>query len=274
MNSLIDQYEQTKTVLNEKQNTNQENKSGETSEPAIAAGSNANSEDAVDHPIEELRKGIQINLDSVNRPSYQISLRSRAEEDIVNDAKRKKMLLTMGEQQTDKDEKNCSRYSISRLKGLRSLNLSSCNRISDVSLKYAFNFIELRVLSLSKCQQISSIGIESMLPKCPSIEILILSECHNISDHAIDLITAQLKRLTFLHIERCSQLTDYSLDSIAVNCKRLKFLDVRGCRAINSEANSRLEHIRSLQRILMSKPGPYILSISKQPKAPPSPSSF
>lgn len=271
MNAQVEKYEQTKLAIDEKQNAKQEFDADQADGQAASSGSKT--DDVAHHRIEELRRGIQMN-DPVNRNSYHISLRSKAEEEIVNDAKQKKLLLIMGDQLVgERDDINCSAYSINRL-SLRSLNLTSCNRISDISLKYTFNFIELKTLSLSKCQQISATGIEYLITKCPSIETLNLSECHNINDCAVAMMAKQLKRLRSLHIERCSQLTVRSLDSIAVNCKRLKFLDVRGCRSMNGEPNLRLEHMRSLQQILLSKPGPYILSTSKQPKAPPSPSSF
>lgn len=221
--------------------------------------------DNVDHPVPNSPNP------NTERQPYQISLRSRAEEDIVNDAKRKQNMLNICEQSLNKDEINCSPYSIARLTGLRSLNLASCNRISDVSLKYAFKFSELEQLSLSKCQQISVIGIDSLLINCPSIKVLNLSDCHNINDQAVHLISERLKRLTHLYIERCSQLTDFTLDSIAMNCNRLKFLDVRGCRLMCPEPNLRLHTVRSLQQILMSKPGPYIAQYGKYPKAPPLP---
>lgn len=225
---------------------------------------NEGTSDIVDHPVQNIQNEGQ-------RQPYHISLRSKAEEDIVNDAKRKEIMLSMCEQSLNKEEINCSLYSIGRLKGLRSLNVASCNRISDVSLKYAFEFPELEELSLSKCQQISAIGIDSVLTNCPSIKVLNLSDCHNINDFSIHMISQRLKRLTHLYIERCSQLTDNTLDSIAMNCKRLKFLDVRGCRSMCSEPCLKLENVRSLQHILMSKPGPYIAQFGKQPKAPPLP---
>lgn len=240
-------------------------------------------EDVLDQPLpHRLNDGNELNQQNVIRiHSYSISLRSKAEQDIVNDAKRKRVMLEMCKLSEAKEEVNCSGYMIGRLSGLKSLNLSSCNRITDVSLKYAFEFIELRELKLSKCQQVTSIGIDSVTHKCPSLEIIDLSECHNINDKAIDILTKNLKRLTHLHIERCSQLTDHSLDSIAINCKCIKYLDIRGCRGMCSEPNIRLEHIRSLQRIIMSKPGPYVqrsgyLPIDfeckiKIPKAPPMP---
>lgn len=238
-------------------------------------------EPQIDIPV-PIRLQNDNNQPNVSRAHpYSISLRSKAEQDIVNDAKRKRVMLEMCDLTTAREEINRSEYSIGRLCGLRSLNLSSCNRLTDVSLKYAFDFLELRELRLSKCQQVTSMGLENVISKCPSLEYVDLSECHNINDKAIDLITSTSHRLTHLHIERCSQLTDHSLDSIATNCKRLKFLDVRGCRAMCSEPNLRLEHIRSLKRIIMSKPGPYMhrsgyspLDIECElnvPKAPPMP---
>lgn len=227
--------------------------------------------------LDQLRQSIEYNGFN-NRHPYRISLRSKAEEDIVNDAKRKKIIQDMCDLSASSQEINCSQYTISRLRGLRILNLSACNHITDVSLRYCFNFLELKTLSLAKCQQISSVGIASFLQRCPSIEVLNLSECHNVNDKAIEWITVFLKRLTHLHIERCSQLTDHSLDYISVNCKRIKFLDVRGCRSMCSEPNLRVEHLRSLKQVIMSKPGPYLSSMYetsvKPPKAPPLPSSF
>lgn len=203
-------------------------------------------------------------------PHY-ISLRSRAERDIVNDSKRNICLLQIYEQLANSSETDCTPYSIDRLKGLRSLNLSSCNRITDISLKYAFDFAELESLSLSKCQQITAAGFEASVMKCPSIKVLVLSGCHNLCDRAIDIISVHLKRLRFLHIERCSQLTDASLNSISKHCKRLKYLDVRGCRSMCAEPCVKLDALVSLQHILASKPGPYLEHHEKQsvPKPPP-----
>lgn len=283
MCSKVEKYEKTKLELDQRQNTGAASDGVPSNSGNVeAVCHNAPHEiDAVDHPVEELRRELQIlhNEPANARQPLHISLRSKAEEDIVNDAKRKKTMLNMYEQpEQNKENINCSLYSISRLKGLRSLNLTSCNKLSDVSLKYAFDFVELKQLSLSRCQQVSAIGLECLQSKCPSIEELNLSECHNLTDQAIDIITQRLKRLTHLHLERCSQLTDHSLDAIALNCKRLKFLDVRGCRSMCSEPNLRLGHMRALHRILMSKPGPYMTSLSdsniKLPKAPPLPSSF
>lgn len=151
--------------------------------------------------------------------SLKISLRSKAEEEIVRDAERKKAMLAVYE--LNLDESKINGVPIKNLKGLRKLNLRGCNKISDVSLKYGFIFLELRNLLLSNCQQISVVGMEALVQNCPSIEELDLSDCYNINDKTIEVVTKNLKRLRSLHISGCTQLTDHSLDSIVVNCKVL-----------------------------------------------------
>lgn len=208
-----------------------------------------------------------------DRNPHYISLCSKQEEDIVNESKQKKSLLHLCEQLTNNQEFDGGQYSISCLKGLRSLNLASCKRITDVSLKYSFDFLELEALSLSKCQLVTADGFECVTQKCPSIKVLNLSDCHNVCDRTIDIISSRLKRLTHLHIERCSQLTDISLDSIARHCNRLKYIDVRGCRSMCAEPSLKLQAVRSLQQILVSKPGPYIDNNNGiRPIPPPQPS--
>lgn len=233
-----------------------ESKIEQYEESILLQGVNENV-DTQDSSNVEAKLQMNVHYEDRHRNPHHISLRSKVEEEIVNESKRKVFLLNMCEQLASNGELNSSRYSIANLKGLRSLNLASCNQISDVSLKYAFDFLELESLSLSKCQQITAVGMTG-LKGCPSIKRLNLSDCHNLCDHAIDIISTNLKRLTYLHIERCSQLTDASLDSISRNCRRLKYIDVRGCRSMCSEPILKLQSLHSMQQILVSKPGPYI----------------
>lgn len=83
---------------------------------------------------------------------FKISLRSRAEQEIVNEAAIKYTMRTMCEAQHGNI--NLSK-SIANLKGLRVLKLTGCNKVTDVSLIYSFKFLELRSLTLAKCQQVS-----------------------------------------------------------------------------------------------------------------------
>lgn len=205
---------------------------------------------------------------------YKISLRSRAEEDIVNDAKRKRVMLAIYEHKGPITD--YSGYSINSLRGLRTLNVTACNRITDVSLKYSFQLAELKEVRFARCQQITTDGISNLVKNCPSLELVDLSECHNITDKTIEVIAQRLRRLTNLYLERCIQLSDHSLDYMAVNCERLRYLDVRGCRAMCSQPNLRLVNLSSLKYVAMSKPGPYVNGtedgvIIGWPKPPPMP---
>ncbi|XP_073812196.1 uncharacterized protein [Musca autumnalis] len=190
----------------------------------------------------------------VLRPSspqfMKISLRSKAEEDIVRDANRKRALFAAYELNLV-DDATVDGFSIQQLKGLRSLNLKGCNKITDVSLKYGLKFIELQRLCLSYCQQISSFGMEALVSNCPSIEELDLSDCYNINDKTMQLVTAKLKRLRALHISGCSQLTEHSLDAILVNCKRLQTLSVYRCRSMYADIEDRLSVLPTLRNLNM-----------------------
>lgn len=138
-----------------------------------------------------------------------ISLRSKAEQEIVNDAMRKRAMMEICQHKEFHRDVASTGYSIERLKGLRVLRLSQCNKLSDISLMYAFSLKELKEISLAKCQQVSAVGIKSLVQNCPSLEVVDLSECHNVNDKAIELIAMHLRRLQTLSLERCFQLSDF-----------------------------------------------------------------
>lgn len=200
-----------------------------------------------------------------------ISLKSKAEREIVEDAVRKRAMLQLAKEINLKEQK-CSNFSIARLRGLRSLKLSNCNKVSDVSLIYNFKLPELREINLSKCQQISLQGIKELIENCPTIEVVNLSECHNINDKCIELISRLLPRLTSLDISRCHQLTDFSLDYIAVNCKRIRTLNVGGNRHMTDEPHLKLVNLETLRNISNIRCGSDIENQARIPRAPAFPS--
>lgn len=126
-----------------------------------------------------------------------IYLGSRAEEEIVRDARRKLDVMKMCESITTS---SFTGFSLARLKGLKELDISGCNRITDVSMTYAFNFKELFNLNLSRCQQITHEGMSHLVKNCPSIEYLNLIECYNLKDEAITTIVKGLRRLKQLEL--------------------------------------------------------------------------
>lgn len=220
----------------------------------IRSFDNNKANDEVGDKAEPIVSGSIRLPDPLPPPIYKISLRTKAEEEIVTDALRKKAMMQMA-MEINMDENSSSNISIARLRGLRVLRIGNCNKISDVSLIYNFKFHELKEINLSKCQQISIEGIRALVENCPSLEIVNLAECHSISDKCIELISTKLHRLTNLNISRCFQLTDYSLDYIALNCKRISELNVLGCRNMSDEPHLRLANASSLRNISFSKQG-------------------
>lgn len=126
-----------------------------------------------------------------------IYLGSRAEEEIVRDARRKRDVMRMCEKLS---MDSFTGYSLARIKGLRELDVSSCNKITDVSLTYAFNFKDMIKLNLSRCQQITHEGLEHLVKNCRSIEYFNLTESYNLKDEAVKEIVKGLPRLQHLEL--------------------------------------------------------------------------
>uniref|UniRef100_A0AAG5DIU5 F-box domain-containing protein n=1 Tax=Anopheles atroparvus TaxID=41427 RepID=A0AAG5DIU5_ANOAO len=230
------------------------------SDPAIVAGngqqSAENGQASASPPAEERQPAVP------QAPPFRISLRSRAEQEIVNDAERKRQLMeAMQQKESLKQQASSSSsstaafsgYSIERLQQLHVLNLAGCNSLTDVSLLFNFRLLELRELSLSACKQFTHEGIQALVRGCPAIEKLDLSECFNIKDEAVRQIVLHLHRLRELSLRGCYQLTDYSLDYIACHCHRLRVLDVRGCKQIDGEPARRLANLPQLTTIRPDK---------------------
>ncbi|XP_015591019.1 F-box/LRR-repeat protein 4 isoform X2 [Cephus cinctus] len=215
---------------------------------------------------ENIKKVMIVNTQQVPRSNLRISLRSRAEEEIVRDAKRKNEVMQMcGDLITSLDDEHCSGFSLTRLRGLTELNLAGCNRITDVSLKYAFTFPELRILDLSMCQQVTHVGLDFLTKNNPAIEDLNLSQCHNLTDTGISYVAKRLRRLKRVHLQSCSRLTDHSLDSIKLYCNSLKYLDVRCCQGMSMAGIENLCHLH----VEYTKHSDVIMHNKVPPPAPP-----
>ncbi|XP_046466528.1 uncharacterized protein [Neodiprion pinetum] len=215
---------------------------------------------------ENLEKTWTQSYIEVPEPQLRIRLGSRVEEEIWRDAKRKREVKKMCEDLSMLfDNDVCSGFSLARLKGLKVLDLAGCNKITDVSLKYAFNFPELRLLDLSLCQQITHEGLDFLTRNNQALEELHLSQCHNVTDMGIAYIARRLHRLKSLYLQGCSQLTDHSLDSIKIHCTALQFLDVKACRGMSIAGIESLIHLN----IDYSRESEDLMQCKKPPPAPP-----
>ncbi|KFB51187.1 hypothetical protein ZHAS_00019449 [Anopheles sinensis] len=188
---------------------------------------------------------------------FRNSLRSRAEQEIVNAPKRQRMEVMQQKeslsQQASSSTAAFSGYSIERLQQLRVLNLAGCNSLTDVSLLFNFRLVELRELSLARCKQLTHEGIQAVVRRCSAIEQLDLSECCNIKDETVLQVVIHLRRLRVLSLRGCYQLTDYSLDHFACHCHRLRVLDVRDCKQMDGEPARRLVNLKQLTTLRKSE---------------------
>lgn len=105
-------------------------------------------------------------------------------------------------------------YPISRLKGLRELNLRGCRNLTDRSLKHALKLPELRALSLGYCSRFQPAGFEAITRNCPALEALCVSSCVAVDDDTVRNIVVNLKRLRILNLSNCSKLTLQSIHHI------------------------------------------------------------
>ncbi|XP_068084113.1 F-box/LRR-repeat protein 7 isoform X2 [Anabrus simplex] len=124
---------------------------------------------------------------------------------------------------------------------LRFLDICGCNRITDVSLKYAFNFPSLQHLDISRCQQVTRVGLTYLAVRNPSIETLIMSHCYNVIDEGLLSIVKCLYRLKHLDIKGCTHLTDVSIEAIGKYCCNMKYLDVSNCPGMTAESVDKME---------------------------------
>ncbi|RZF44643.1 hypothetical protein LSTR_LSTR000595 [Laodelphax striatellus] len=122
--------------------------------------------------------------------------------------------------------RNCS---LANLKGLKTLGLSYCYNITDITLKYGIRFLELRDLDLSYCEKITDDGLRMLSKNNPSIEVLDLSGCKNLSDEGLTQSIQNLHRLRRLSLKGVNQLSVNGLRTIKSKCKALRYLNVSQC---------------------------------------------
>ncbi|KAK3576378.1 hypothetical protein CHS0354_018925 [Potamilus streckersoni] len=145
---------------------------------------------------------------------------------------------------------------LSNISGLHYLDLTNCNKLTDLGLTEAIKFQELRVLQLGMVHGMTDEGMIMIATNNPSLEELNLSHCVQLTDVAMETIVTKLPRLQSLNIFGCEKLTDNSIRLIQTYCKKLKHLDVSFCTNITYDAVEKLESasksIQSIQKRMIS----------------------
>jgi len=131
---------------------------------------------------------------------------------------------------------------ITNLRSLQLLDLTSCSRITDVSVSKVMSFQELRSLCLSLCTKLTNVSLSAIAAGLPSLEELRLALLGCITDAGVIEMSECLHRLSVLDISSCDQLTDQTIQALFRNTRSLRHLDVSLCTGISGYAADKLEH--------------------------------
>ncbi|KAJ8302518.1 hypothetical protein KUTeg_018914 [Tegillarca granosa] len=130
---------------------------------------------------------------------------------------------------------------LTNLSGLRHLDLSSCSKLTDLSLTQILKFKELQSLNLSMVH-IKDATVFAIAANNPSLEFLAFAQCSAITDAAVEAIAKKIPRLSSLDVSSCDLLTEESIQHLQKHCKRLRCLDVSFCSNISAESVDNLEN--------------------------------
>ncbi len=114
-------------------------------------------------------------------------------------------------------------------KDVKSLNLSSCDAITDLGFvplgKYWPN---LESICLGGCKNITVVGLRSLALNCRKIRRISFVD-YEIDDAGLRIIAASLVDLETIDLTGCLKVTDRGLSEIAHCCTKLKTMKLGGC---------------------------------------------
>ncbi|CAM9275298.1 unnamed protein product, partial [Discosporangium mesarthrocarpum] len=128
----------------------------------------------------------------------------------------------------------------SRLFSLRTINLASCNQLSNLGVRALATSCRATLTSvdLSDCPRLNSeavayiggtIGFGS---SCDLLQSLSLAQCKGMSDHALRALAQGCKNLRFLSLSGCDQVTTKGVKVLARGCPRLAVLNLYQCMKV------------------------------------------
>nr|XP_046250511.1 dynein regulatory complex subunit 6 isoform X3 [Scatophagus argus] len=113
--------------------------------------------------------------------------------------------------------------------GLHRLHAAECPRMTDASLKSVATLKNLQHLDISLCNKVSDIGIQFLTEGSSTTKLreLNVSHCTHITDISVMRIAQRLCKLYHLNLSYCERLTDRSLEFLSGSS--VCSLDISGC---------------------------------------------
>ncbi|KAK6186414.1 hypothetical protein SNE40_008454 [Patella caerulea] len=156
----------------------------------------------------------------------------------TGELQKKKLALTQLEARVKTEEERCR---LNNIAGLQSLDLSSCEKLTDVSIKEVIKFSGLRSLNLSSVHGLTNASVIAIANGNPSLEEIQFQQCPKITDSAMEVLIEKCPRLTYINVASCDLLTNVTLYNIQINCHRLRHLDVSFCKNMTPEGVDKVE---------------------------------
>ena len=162
-----------------------------------------------------------------------IFLGTKAEAEVIDSAKRLDLMAETSDMLDHDGPK------IDRLKSLTSLEVAT-SKISDLSLRFAFRFRDLRHINVTLCHSITDTGFILLGDNNPHLESVVAKQCH-ITDVGLLGMLKSTPRLLTLDIEYCKEITSASIKCLPQYCKNLRDLNVSFCLKVKVSAINDLE---------------------------------
>ena len=156
-----------------------------------------------------------------------IFLGSRAEAELLEDIK-----LTESSSKAMK-KAQVSLQGIGKLRKLHRLELENV-KLTEVSLKFAFKFDDLRIINLNFCKYVRDDGFKHLVDNNPFLEVLTTKQTE-ISGPTVAHLVRKCARLIRLDFEGCQMLTNEAVKSFPKYCNNMRALDVSFCRKVRIE---------------------------------------
>lgn len=141
---------------------------------------------------------------------------------------------------------NIGLQSLIKLDKLEFLNLNNCNMISDLELEVIGKLHQLKHLNLMNCDLIKDKGLE-FLEKLDKLQTLLFSNSTKITDKGLISI-GKMINLQRLILSYCLKITDVGLKSIEF-LEELKVLDLTNSKKISDSGLTSIVKLKNLEEL-------------------------
>ena len=145
---------------------------------------------------------------------------------------------------------------LSRATHLRELRLAGCELITDEAftvLTHSRQLDSLRILDLTSCERITDASVRKIIELAPRLRNLVLAKCRNITDVAVTSIARLGKNLHYVHLGHCGLITDKAILHLIKTCNRIRYIDLACCTRLTDESVQQLANLPKLRRIGLVK---------------------